>query len=65
MIDVVQSARRSAEAAREEIVKVMQQYRHGQPEFELIDDAYLGIGWTIRRLSELEKILSKQESPPT
>jgi hypothetical protein len=63
MIDVVQSARRSAEAAREEIVKVMQQYRHGQPEFELIDDAYLGIGWTIRRLTDLETALSAQQPP--
>lgn len=64
MIDVVQSARRSAEAARDEIVKVMQHYHHGQPEFELIDDAYLGIGWTIRRLADLEKALSTQQPPP-
>jgi hypothetical protein len=64
MKKLLESARIASEAAKDAIAEVRERFAYPQPEYEMADDAYLGIGLAVKRLGQLESHLGAVASKP-
>ena len=61
MKNEIETARLAADIAKHEIAKLKAATQPGEPEYEIAEDALLGIGWAVKRLNDLAAL--KERSP--
>jgi hypothetical protein len=54
MKTLIQDAAQTAERVKEQISKIKDRYQYGQVEYDMADDALLGVKWAMKRLKDLE-----------
>ena len=65
MEELIRSARLAAATAENEIVKLRAAFKLDEPEYAVVDDALLGVGWGVKRLDDLVALMEGKPSAPS
>ena len=65
MKSLIETARLAAEVAKHEIAKLRAATTPGEPEYEMADDALLGVGWAVKRLNDLGAFKDGKPAAPS